>query len=123
MHSPSETSLDPNFKLTSLPRPTLQEQIANSLPAAAPLQRQTVLPFMNRRILKPMPRSDLAAWLEGEIMYYKPASDRELVPVAFTKSDEELYDDERAEAYWGAQRKRAEEEDGASGETPGTVRP
>lgn len=37
-------------------------------------------------------------------MYYKPASDSELVPVAFNKSDEELYDDEQAEAYWRRQR-------------------
>ena len=81
----------------------------NSLPAAAPRERLALLPFMNQRILKPMPKSDLATWLDGEIMYYKPASDSELVPVAFDKSDEELYDDEQAEAYWREQRRRAVE--------------
>lgn len=78
----------------------------NSLPAAAPLERQALLPFMNQRILKPMPRSDLATWLDGEIMYYKPASDGELVPVAFDKRDDELYDDEQAELYWRELRRR-----------------
>ena len=63
---------------------------------------------MNHRILKKMPDSDLATWLGEGMMYYTPASDSELVPVAFEKSDDDLYDDMQAEAYWREQRRRAQ---------------
>lgn len=71
-----------------------------SLPAATPEERAAIFPFLQQSIIMPMPQSDLADWLVGLTLYYKPDSREDLKLVAFEKSDNELFTQEEADAQW-----------------------
>lgn len=70
------------------------------IPAAAPKERAAMLPFLQQRVIRPMPASDDVEWLGGLCLCYKPDSKEDLKPLAFELDDSELFTEEEAEAQW-----------------------
>ena len=70
------------------------------VPAATPEERAAIFPFLQQSVIMPMPHFDLADWLGGLTLYYKPDSKEDLKPVAFEKNDNELFTQEEADAQW-----------------------
>lgn len=70
------------------------------LPSVALEERKLRLPFLNQCVARSLPSSELATWLIGPFVYYRPDSDRDLVLVTFGKSDAELYTHEEVDAWW-----------------------
>lgn len=70
------------------------------VPAVAPEERDAIFPFIQQSVIMPMPQSDLADWLVGLTLYYKPDSSQDVKPVAFEKNDNDLFTQEEADAQW-----------------------
>lgn len=54
--------------------------------------------------MKSLPKSELAEWWHDHFFYYKPASEKELMPISFDVEDEELYSKEEKSAYYESNR-------------------
>ena len=75
---------------------------STEIPSKAPLQRECLLKFLERRVAKRLPKSDKLGWLGSHYIYFKPVSDGELAPVGFDVSDDNLFPmvKEEARALW-----------------------
>lgn len=78
------------------------------IPHAAPLQRQALAGFFSERVMKQLPQSDLADWLRGNFIYYKPLSSQDIVPLEFEFTDEQLFPMVNLDAQLLLRQKRAE---------------
>ena len=87
------------------------------IPREAPLQRQALLAFLNKRVTKQLPKSKDVDWLRAHYIYYKPSSENKLVPVKFDIAEEDLFPivEDEARILW--ERKKSE-----GGDLSGNIR-
>ena len=72
------------------------------IPSEAPLQRQSLLSFLNKCVAKRLPNSENVDWLRAHFIYYRPLNEKDLIPVKFDIAEEKLFPivEDEARVLW-----------------------